>query len=55
VCILFGGDKSWTLSGSKDLKHLSKRVKKHEASALHIENEVKFKLLGSLNVLAQLK
>jgi hypothetical protein len=43
ACVLFGGDKSWALSGIKDLKHLSERVKIHEASDLHIDNEVKFK------------
>jgi hypothetical protein len=29
-------------------------VKKHEASAAHIENDVKFNLFGSVNILSQL-
>jgi hypothetical protein len=40
--------------GIRDLKHLSERVKKHEASAANIENDVKFNLFGSVNILTQL-
>jgi hypothetical protein len=36
------------------MKHLSERVEKHEASAAHIENDVKFNLFGSVNILFQL-
>jgi hypothetical protein len=42
------------VTGIRDLKHLSERVKKHEASAAHIENDVKFYLFGSVNILSQL-
>jgi hypothetical protein len=48
VCVLFGGESNWTVTGIIDLKHLSERVKKHEASAVHIENDVKFNLFGSV-------
>jgi hypothetical protein len=51
---LFGGESNWTLTGIRDLKHLSERVKKHEASAAHVENYVKFNLFGSTNILFQL-
>jgi hypothetical protein len=54
VCVLFGGESNWTVTGITDLKHLSERVKKHEASAVHIENDVKFNLFGSANILSQL-
>jgi hypothetical protein len=51
---LFGGESNWTVTGIRDLKHLSERVKKHEASAVHIENDVKFNIFGSVNILSQL-
>jgi hypothetical protein len=54
VGILFGGKSNWTVTGIRDLKHLSEWVKKHEASAAHIENDVKFNLFGSVNILPQL-
>jgi hypothetical protein len=40
--------------GIRDLKHLSEQVKKHEASAAQIGNDVKFNLFGSVNILIQL-
>jgi predicted nucleotidyltransferase len=40
--------------GIRDLKHLSKQGKKHEASAAHIENDVKFNLFSYVNILSQL-
>jgi hypothetical protein len=27
VCVLFGGESNWTVTGIRDLKHLSERVK----------------------------
>jgi flagellar biosynthesis regulator FlaF len=42
------------VTGIRDLKHLTERVKKHEASAAHTENDVKFNLFGSVNILSQL-
>jgi hypothetical protein len=54
MCVLFGGEINWTVTGSRDLKHLSERVKKHEASAAHIENDVKFNVFSSVNILSEL-
>jgi esterase/lipase superfamily enzyme len=51
---LFGGESNWTATGNRDLKHLSERVKKHEASETYIENDVIFNLFGSVNILSQL-
>jgi hypothetical protein len=51
---LFGGESNWTVTGIRDLKHLYERVKKHEASATHIENYVKFNLFDSVRILFQL-
>ena len=50
LCLLFGGESSWTVKGITDLKHLSERVKKHEASEIHIENDIKFNLFGNVNI-----
>lgn len=44
------GESSWTVKGITDLKHLSERVKKHEASEIHIENDIKFNLFGNVNI-----
>jgi hypothetical protein len=41
---LFGGESNWTVTGIRDLKHLSEWFEKHEASAAHIENYEKFNL-----------
>jgi hypothetical protein len=51
---LFGGESYLTVTGIRDLKHLSERVKKHEASAAYTENDVKCNLFGSVNILSQL-
>ena len=52
-CLLFGGEGTWTKAGFKDINHLSDRIKKHEASATHIQNSLKLALLGSSNVAEQ--
>jgi hypothetical protein len=51
---LFGGGSNWTGTGIRDLKHLSEQLKKHEASAAHIKNDVKLNLFSSVNILFQL-
>jgi hypothetical protein len=30
MCFLFGGESNWTVTGIRDLKHLSERVKKQQ-------------------------
>ena len=42
------------MTGITDLKHLSERVRKHEASQRHIENDIKVNLFGSVNIFTQL-
>jgi uncharacterized protein (DUF2235 family) len=54
VCLLFGGETSWTVTGITDLKHFSERARKHEASQRHIENDVKVNFFGSVNIFTQL-
>lgn len=51
-CVLFGGKGLWTTIDCNDLKHLSERIKKHEESALHLENACKYKMFGTVNIAA---
>lgn len=56
-CVLFyedGMDKTWTVSGFVDLKHLNARAKKHEITGSHIHCCTEFALLGTLNVSSNL-
>ena len=52
--MLFGGESLWSKAGYSDLKHVSEILKKNECSIKHINNEVKPKLLGNVNIIAQI-
>lgn len=52
ICILFGGEPSWTCSGIKDIKHISERIRSHELTATHINNTVYFKTFGKGKVIS---
>ena len=52
--MIFVDEGLWTTVGCKNLKHLSERIKKHEESALHLENACKFKIFGTVNIAAQI-
>lgn len=54
TCVLFGGDVHWTSHGVSDLTHLSEKAKAHENSKQHISNEMRFALLGKVNIQEQL-
>jgi hypothetical protein len=54
VGVLFGGKSNQTVTSIRDMKHLSERVRKHEASATHIEYDVKRNLFSSVDILSQL-
>ncbi|XP_075965760.1 histone-lysine N-methyltransferase SETDB1-B isoform X3 [Anarhichas minor] len=45
---------AWALTGVRDMKHLSERVKKHENTRAHMENSVKLAILGKVNIATQL-
>jgi hypothetical protein len=52
--LIFGGDNPWTTVGFVNLRHLSERIKKHEGSALHLENTFQFKMFGTVNIASQI-
>lgn len=54
TCVLFGGDVHWTSHGVSDLTHLSEKAKAHENSKQHISNEMRYALLGQVNIQEQL-
>lgn len=56
-CLLFktaGTDTAWTVTGVRDMKHLSEKIKKHECTRAHMENTVKLTMLGRANIATQL-
>ncbi|KAM4678573.1 zinc finger MYM-type protein 1-like isoform 1-T2 [Discoglossus pictus] len=53
-CILFGGDAAWTKTGVTDVKHLADEMAKHETSKSHLDNRIKFEMLGQANIAVQL-
>ncbi|CAH1108818.1 unnamed protein product [Psylliodes chrysocephalus] len=54
VCVLFGGDSTWTMHGITDLVHIYEKIKSHENSKLHINNIFSFSLVGQSNIMTQL-
>lgn len=54
VCLLFGGDSSWTFSGIGDLKHITERIRAHEFTKIHINNTLSFRMFGKVNVLSMI-
>ncbi|XP_062234379.1 zinc finger MYM-type protein 1-like [Platichthys flesus] len=44
----------WTTTGFKDMHHLSEKIKKHEASRIHIDSCLKLSAFGSVNIATQL-
>ncbi|XP_022182247.1 uncharacterized protein LOC111042064 [Myzus persicae] len=46
-CLCFGNETSWTNRGVRHLGHLSSKIKKHQNSFDHLQNEVNLKVLGN--------
>lgn len=56
-CLLFkttGADTAWTVTGVRDMKHLSEKIRKHENTRAHMDNSVKLAILGRVNIATQL-
>ncbi|XP_078522463.1 zinc finger MYM-type protein 1-like [Lissotriton helveticus] len=53
-CLLFGGEVPWTKTGVTDLKHLSEKIKKHEACKSHLDSSIKLAMFGRMNIASQL-
>lgn len=54
VCVLFGGDETWSNKGTDDLAHIWEKLKSHEKSKVHMNNVFSFSMLGKLNIKTQL-
>ncbi|CAH1103534.1 unnamed protein product [Psylliodes chrysocephalus] len=54
VCVLFGGDETWSKKGTDDLVHIWDKMKSHEKSKVHMNNVFSFSMLGKLNIKTQL-
>ena len=53
-CILLNREDAWAKSWITDLKHLSERVAKHEASYVHIANKLQLETLEKVNGISSL-
>ncbi|XP_077969971.1 zinc finger MYM-type protein 1-like [Styela clava] len=55
-CLLFATtrDSRWCKFGFRDLKHLSQRARDHQSSMEHLDNAVKYRTIGNVNIAAQL-
>ncbi|XP_063745024.1 zinc finger MYM-type protein 1-like [Eleginops maclovinus] len=47
-------DTAWTKTGVTDMHHLSEKVKKHEASKMHMDSCLKLSAFGRVNIATQL-
>lgn len=54
VCVLFGGDETWSKKGTDDLVHIWDKMKTHEKSKVHMNNVFSFSILGKINIRTQL-
>ncbi|KAM4567259.1 zinc finger MYM-type protein 1-like isoform 2-T3 [Odontesthes bonariensis] len=56
-CMLYktnGTERAWTVTGVRDMKHLSEKIKKHENTRAHMDSSVKLAILGRQNIATQL-
>jgi Domain of unknown function (DUF4371) len=51
-CVLFknSGDQTWSVHGTRDLKHLSEKIKRHETSSAHLTCSMKYQMLGAVDI-----
>lgn len=54
-CIVMGvQDRTWTVDGVSDIKHLSEKLKKHKLSEKHINACIEYAVLGKVDIRSQL-
>ncbi|XP_035034439.1 zinc finger MYM-type protein 1-like [Hippoglossus stenolepis] len=56
-CLLLktaGADTAWTVTGIRDMKHLSEKIKKHGCSRAHLVNTMELAMLGTGSIAEQL-
>ncbi|KAJ8912042.1 hypothetical protein NQ315_000535 [Exocentrus adspersus] len=54
VCVLFGGDDTWSQKGTDDLVHIWNKMKNHETSKVYMNNVFSLSILGRSNIKTQL-
>ena len=53
-CVLFKGEPTWSEVGYTSIKHISSGLKTHASSKRHIDNAVKYKVFGTVNIAAEM-
>ncbi|XP_022167439.1 uncharacterized protein LOC111031697, partial [Myzus persicae] len=49
-CVIFGGEKEWTIDGISSIKNFIRKSEKHSISKKHLINQEKFHLLGKVRI-----
>lgn len=49
-CVIFGGEKEWTVDGISSIKNFIRKSEKHSISKKHLINQEKFHLLGKVRI-----
>ena len=49
-CLLFGGERSWTVTGQTDLRNLGTKIKRHSKSEQHLKYVLDLSMLGQSNI-----
>lgn len=50
TCVIFGGEKEWSVDGVSSIRNFLRRSEKHAISLKHLTNQEKFHLLGKVRI-----
>ncbi|KAL4142958.1 hypothetical protein QTP88_005346 [Uroleucon formosanum] len=50
TCVIFGGEKEWSVNGLSSIKNFLRKSEKHAISQKHLTNQEKFHLLGKVRI-----